>query len=178
MANKLFRELLSKVPQDTRKFVEMSVCIANSIVDCLKEKNISQREFAAMLNKEESEISKWLSGTHNFTLKTIAKIEAVLDIKIVQSDKEMVSRINRNWQSVISYALDMSGKQIVEPSWSFTLNELFYSSLLQYSTIGSSGDLNPKATVYVESEKDIFSGDVDSESYMSIIDPNLYRKTG
>lgn len=37
-----------------------------------------------MVGKKESEVSKWLTGTHNFTLKTIAKISAVLGEPIVE----------------------------------------------------------------------------------------------
>ena len=40
--------------------------------------------FAAMIGKKESEISKWLKGTHNFTLRTIAKISAVLEEPIIE----------------------------------------------------------------------------------------------
>ena len=39
---------------------------------------------AAMIGKKESEISKWLKGTHNFTLRTIAKISAVLEEPIIE----------------------------------------------------------------------------------------------
>jgi hypothetical protein len=55
------------------------------------------------MNKTEAEISKWLSGFHNFTIKTIAKIEAVLNDKVIttpyriQIDKlEMKNSIHVN----------------------------------------------------------------------------------
>lgn len=44
---------------------------------------MTQKEFAKKMNKTEVEVSRWLSGTHNFTLKTIAKITAVLGESIV-----------------------------------------------------------------------------------------------
>ena len=50
----------------------------------LTERGISQKEFAELMGKRESEISKWLKGTHNFTLRTLAKISAVLDSPIIQ----------------------------------------------------------------------------------------------
>jgi len=49
--------------------------IATQLNDVLKEKEMSQREFATLMNKTESEISKWLSGFHNFTIGTLASIE-------------------------------------------------------------------------------------------------------
>lgn len=45
---------------------------------------MSQREFAAKMGKRESEISKWLTGRHNFTTSTIAKISYVLETQIVE----------------------------------------------------------------------------------------------
>ncbi|MBK8969134.1 MAG: helix-turn-helix transcriptional regulator [Lewinellaceae bacterium] len=46
---------------------------------------MKRRDLAAALGKSESEVSKWLAGAHNFTLKSIAKLEAVLgeDILVV-----------------------------------------------------------------------------------------------
>ena len=37
-----------------------------------------------MLHKNESEISKWMRGTHNFTLDTICMIEEALGVEILQ----------------------------------------------------------------------------------------------
>ena len=36
------------------------------------------------LGKKEAEISKWMRGTHNFTIDTIATIEKALDASILQ----------------------------------------------------------------------------------------------
>ena len=43
-----------------------------------------------MLGKKESEISKWMRGTHNFTIDTISSIESVLGYPILQ-----VAEMNR-----------------------------------------------------------------------------------
>ena len=45
---------------------------------------MTQREFAALMGKRESEISRWLTGTHGFTTTTLAKISAVLGEPIVE----------------------------------------------------------------------------------------------
>lgn len=36
------------------------------------------------MDKKPSEINKWLKGNHNFTLKTIAKLEAELGEPIIE----------------------------------------------------------------------------------------------
>ena len=47
---------------------------------------------ARLLDKKPSEISKWLTGTHTFTTKTITKMETVLgeDIIHIEAQKEFV----------------------------------------------------------------------------------------
>ena len=42
-----------------------------------------QRDFAKALGKTETEVSRWLSGTHNLTLATIAKMATVLGDDII-----------------------------------------------------------------------------------------------
>ena len=44
----------------------------------LKEKGLKQKDLALRLGKNESEISKWMRGTHNFTIDTLVSIENVL----------------------------------------------------------------------------------------------------
>lgn len=55
-------------PENTNKQVDFGVAIANRVYDLLKERNMTQRDFAKALNKTETEVSRWLSGTHNLTL--------------------------------------------------------------------------------------------------------------
>lgn len=45
---------------------------------------MKQKDLAAMLGKSESEISKWMRGTHNFTIDTISCIEAAIGAPILQ----------------------------------------------------------------------------------------------
>ena len=42
-----------------------------------------------MLGKSEAEISKWMRGTHNFTIDTVVSIEEVLQAPVLQVYHEM-----------------------------------------------------------------------------------------
>lgn len=83
--NKLFSDILANTPEDTNKFADRSMDLAIQINSILKAKGWSQKKLAKELNKTEAEISKWLSGTHNFTLRSITKLEVVIgeDIMII-----------------------------------------------------------------------------------------------
>lgn len=84
----LFRKSLENIPQDTRYWVSKSFDITDQIVDILERRGISQKDFASMLGKNESEISKWMKGTHNFTEETIAKIELALSEPVTMTVKQ------------------------------------------------------------------------------------------
>lgn len=61
-----------------RERVDMSFRIVDRIHVILTDKGLKQKDLAEMLGKKEPEISKWMRGTHNFTIGTIAAIEAAL----------------------------------------------------------------------------------------------------
>ena len=81
--NKLFRDCLATIPAEQKAEFELSYGIAERIYEILKARGLTQKDFARMLNKRESEISKWLTGRHNFTTQTIANIQTALGCRIV-----------------------------------------------------------------------------------------------
>ena len=82
--NILFEQCLAKVPNKTKIEVSLNIDIANKISRILKDKNLRQKDFAVMMGKKESEISRWLSGAHGFTTASIAKMSDVLGEDIIQ----------------------------------------------------------------------------------------------
>ena len=81
--NKLFRECLADIPEDRMAEFELSFAIAERIVEVLKQKGMTRRDLANKLGKRESEISKWLTGRHNFTISTLSHISSALDEDII-----------------------------------------------------------------------------------------------
>lgn len=81
--NTFFKNILEAIPDEVKQSVDLSMAIASQINSILKKKNLSQRDLANLLGKKESEISKWLSGNHNFTTNTIGKIQSVLGETII-----------------------------------------------------------------------------------------------
>lgn len=73
-----------KVSSEVRRRVNLSFLIVDRIHNILEEKGLKQKDLANMLGKNESEISKWMRGTHNFTIDTISSIEEALGMPILQ----------------------------------------------------------------------------------------------
>ena len=65
------------------KLVKRNLAIANRIADILSQKNMKPADLAKTMGKQRSEISKWLSGTHSFSTKTITYIECALGEDII-----------------------------------------------------------------------------------------------
>lgn len=78
-------EIRKTIPAEMKIQMELSVSIANRIYAALEQRNLTQKEFARMMGKTETEVSRWLSGTHNLTLSTIAKITSVLGEDIIRT---------------------------------------------------------------------------------------------
>ena len=79
----LFDECLAIVSNDVKLELDMSFALADKIDMILREKNISKKLLAKKMGKTEAEVSRWLGGTHNFTLRTIAKISDALGVKLL-----------------------------------------------------------------------------------------------
>lgn len=72
------------VNPEVRQSVDLSFQIVDRIHDILVQKNMKQKDLAFLLGKKEAEISKWMRGTHNFTIDTLVSIEEALQTPIVE----------------------------------------------------------------------------------------------
>lgn len=80
--------LRAKILPENRIFVRKNLAISEQVEALRKEKGWTQKELAQKLGKTESEVSRLLSGLHNLTLKSIAKLEAELGSDIIVTPLE------------------------------------------------------------------------------------------
>lgn len=85
--NKKLEELRKKISKDDRIFDQYYFDLVIRINQLIESKGWNQQEFAEKLGKRPSEISKWVNGGHNLTLKTIAKMEAILEAPLLHIPK-------------------------------------------------------------------------------------------
>jgi transcriptional regulator with XRE-family HTH domain len=91
--NQRLEERRKLIPKEIDLFVTRSFEIVDRIHEILQAKNLDQKDLAMLLSKRESEISKWMSGTHNFTLKTLTRIEDVLGCSVVKILKKEKGKV-------------------------------------------------------------------------------------
>ena len=74
----LLHQIIDETPKDLKIQLRYSDAIAIKLDSMLKDRGMSQRDLAKSTGKTEAEVSRWLGGTHNFTVRTLAKISMVL----------------------------------------------------------------------------------------------------
>ena len=64
---------LKEVPEAITRETELAFDIVKRIYDILSRKSWTQADLARATHKTEAEVSRWLSGTYNFTIKSLAR---------------------------------------------------------------------------------------------------------
>jgi transcriptional regulator with XRE-family HTH domain len=82
--SKTTKRILGKLTLKERKRTEQKMLLAAKIADAMESKGWSRSEFAGRLNRHPSEVTKWLSGIHNFTGDTLFDIQEELGIKLLE----------------------------------------------------------------------------------------------
>jgi predicted transcriptional regulator len=76
-------EIVGPIPAELTKEVDLSFEISDRIFALMNERGLSKRQFADAIGRRPSEITKWLSGQHNFTIATLAKLSAFFNEPII-----------------------------------------------------------------------------------------------
>ncbi len=94
MKNSIIERIRARTQPETRLYVQKNLDIAFRVNELLQQKGWTQKDLAKALGKSESEISRWLSGLHNLTLKSIVKMEIVLgaDLFVVPVNAESTGK--------------------------------------------------------------------------------------
>ncbi len=83
---KSLQEMLGPIPDAVQREVDLSFEISDRIDALMRERGLSKKQFADAMGRRPSEVTKWLSGQHNFTIATLAKISAFFNRSIITVD--------------------------------------------------------------------------------------------
>jgi len=78
----LVNQLLAETSEVERTQVRNRMALAARLDDLITAKGWNRSEFATKVGKSPSEITKWLSGTQNFTVDTLAEIALAFGIPV------------------------------------------------------------------------------------------------
>jgi transcriptional regulator with XRE-family HTH domain len=86
-SSNIIDDLLADItPQDIEKRAK-KLLLATRIAEAIQKKGWSKKEFAQRINRKPSEISRWLSGSNNFTVDTLLEIEELLCISLLHVEE-------------------------------------------------------------------------------------------
>ncbi len=83
----LINELFDKVTPEQQEATDYKMKLAAKIYAALLQKGWTQTQLAEAMDKQVSVVSKWLSGTHNFTVDTLTAIQRILGIRLIDADE-------------------------------------------------------------------------------------------
>jgi transcriptional regulator with XRE-family HTH domain len=75
-------ELLDEITPIEMEQTKVKMQLAANIEDFMKEKGWNKSQFAEKVGKNPSEITKWFSGTQNFTTDVLVEIASALNIEL------------------------------------------------------------------------------------------------
>ncbi len=82
-ANISLQEIFNEIPIEKREETRLSFAISNRLAALMQERGLNKRQFAEALGKRPNEITRWLSGEHNFTISTLAMLSTFFGKSII-----------------------------------------------------------------------------------------------
>ena len=123
---------------------------AEQIEVAMKERGLGKKQFAELMHKNPSEVTKWLSGKHNFTIALLEEISKALGVRItgVEDVNELVCGYTENSEqpqledSGATYSLDLClSRKIRQRSSVLGISAKHYLELLVDEDISKSTSL-------------------------------------
>lgn len=139
LKNPLMESLRKGLTKEEQAQIDDSFALADRIAYLLKKHQISQRQLAEKLGKRESEISKWLSGNHNFTQSTLTKISCAIGEPIYNIPKTDETRRSETIEHVNDFLRATITRKIKESSLPKQTDFKAYPKELSRIVINSEG---------------------------------------
>ncbi len=106
-------ELRNETSPQMSQQISKRMKLAAQIDDVLMSRGLTNQEFAFMMGKKPSEITRWLSGTHNFTTETLWEIERVLSVQLLTSSVP-AEKIMKETEELRTFIADEVQKALIK----------------------------------------------------------------
>ena len=82
-ANISLQEVFNEIPVEKREETRLSFAISNRLAALMQERGLNKKQLAEALGKRPNEVTRWLSGEHNFTISTLAMLSTFFGKSII-----------------------------------------------------------------------------------------------
>lgn len=120
----LLSSLVGEISAKEQAKTDKRMRLAARIDDAMKAKDWKKIDLARVLNKRPSEITKWLSGTHNFSTETLFELDEVLETDLMKFNTSPAKEIVNTYKIFLTVPV----KQTSKPSYLGLQGTSFYSA--------------------------------------------------
>ncbi len=110
------KSLLEQISPQKREIIKVRMQVSARIEDLLEEKGWTKSKFAEKVNKHPSEITRWVSGTHNFSLETLTEIAIAFGIGTPELFESVPKEASVKYELVVKYIFPAITNDLVVPS--------------------------------------------------------------
>jgi antitoxin component HigA of HigAB toxin-antitoxin module len=82
-ANICLEDIFNEIPKAQREETRLSFAISNRLDALMKQKGLNRKQLAEAIGKRPNEVTRWLSGEHNFTIATISMLSTYFGQPII-----------------------------------------------------------------------------------------------
>lgn len=82
-ANINLQDIFKEIPKEKREETRLSFAISNKLDALMKECGLNRKQLAEAIGKRPNEVTRWLSGEHNFTISTLAMLSSFFGKSII-----------------------------------------------------------------------------------------------
>lgn len=93
----ILAEFEKEIPILATRKTERKMLIAAVLDDILSERGWNKTRFAKEADQQQSVVTKWLSGTHNFTVDTLEEIGLALNVDMFLKISEFEKKESNEW---------------------------------------------------------------------------------
>lgn len=119
----LLTELLSEISPKEQAKTDYRMMLAAKIDKARVAKGWSKKDLADRMGKRPSEITKWLSGTHNFTSDTLFELQYLLEdrfINVGEEPREQILHFHVSVSQRVNTAKYIDSVSEPKPTYSYT----------------------------------------------------------
>ncbi len=87
-----YKAMVAAVPADIKAEIDLSFSISDRIAELMRIHKLTRKQFAEALGKRPCEVTKWLSGEHNFTIATLAMLSTFFGQPIITVAPSEISK--------------------------------------------------------------------------------------
>lgn len=122
--SEIFDLALNDLPEDVKKDVSQNFDVIDRIRYIMSKKQFTHYDLANLLGETESEVTKWMRGTHDFTLSTLRKIEEKTGERIIfiLPPEENLKKHESNIATASKYHLSIEYNYIESSDFSISRN--------------------------------------------------------